>query len=145
MSTLTKRNFLALGLGAAVLAAGGYAFLGKTATATAAAPYTHAFMSVDEMKANGGLIVDIRTPPEWAETGVIDGAELVTFDDPRAFWAKVGPELADGRDLILICRSGNRSENAARILASQIPNHVISVAGGMKQEIAQGYQPVAAN
>ena len=32
-------------------------------------------MTVDQMKADGALIVDIRTPEEWAETGVIDGAE----------------------------------------------------------------------
>lgn len=36
-------------------------------------------MTVDEMRANGGLIVDIRTPEEWAEEGVIAGARLVTF------------------------------------------------------------------
>ena len=88
-------------------------------------------MTVDEMKADGALIVDIRTPEEWAETGVIEGAKLVTFTDPESFLAAVGPDLADGRDLVLVCRSGRRSGAAAEALQSLIPNRVISQDGGM--------------
>ena len=33
-------------------------------------------MTVADMQANGGLIVDIRTPEEWAESGVIEGAGM---------------------------------------------------------------------
>ena len=100
-------------------------------------------LSVEEMQANGGLIVDIRTPEEWAETGVIDGAKLVTFEGAQSFIAAVGPGLADGRDLILVCRSGRRTAAAAEALQSMIPNRIISVEGGMGRIIGEGYQTVS--
>ena len=100
-------------------------------------------LSVDEMKVSGGLIVDIRTPEEWAETGVIDGAKLVTFEGAQAFIAALGPDLADGRDLILVCRSGRRTAAAAEALQSMIPNRIVSVEGGMGRIIGEGYQTVA--
>jgi rhodanese-related sulfurtransferase len=102
----------------------------------------YAFLPVAEMKARNALIVDIRTPPEWRQTGVIDGAKLVTFTDANSFLATVGPELADGRELILICHSGNRSSRAAEALKGRITNHIVSINGGMSAEISQGYQTV---
>lgn len=100
-------------------------------------------LAVSEMQAEGGVIVDIRTPEEWAETGVIDGARLVTFDSAQSFVAALGPDLADGRNLILICRSGRRSAAAAEALQTMIPNRIISVEGGMGRIIDEGYQTVA--
>lgn len=100
-------------------------------------------LSVEEMKAIGGVIVDIRRPEEWVETGVIAGAKLVTFEGAQSFIAAIGPDLADGRDLILICRSGRRSAAAAEALQSMIPNRIISVEGGMGRIIDEGYQAVA--
>jgi phage shock protein E len=99
-------------------------------------------MSVAEMQANGGLIVDIRTPEEWVESGVIEGARLVTFANAQSFIAALGPDLADGRDLLLVCRSGRRSGAAAEALQGMIPNHIISVDGGMSLIIDGGYQTV---
>lgn len=100
-------------------------------------------MTVPEMAENGGLVVDIRQPEEWAETGVIAGAKLLPFDDPQSFIAALGPELSDGRDLILVCRSGRRSAAAAEALEAMIPNRIISVEGGMSLLMDQGYQTVA--
>ena len=99
-------------------------------------------LTVEQMQASGALVVDIRTPEEWAETGVIDGAKLVTFTDADSFLATIGPEIADGRDLVLVCRSGRRSGIAAEALAGVIPNRVISQQGGMVGLVAGGYSPV---
>lgn len=138
MSNITKRSFLGIGVGAVVGAVG----IGYAMTNTGSAGFEHRFMTVEEMRATGGLIVDIRTPPEWVETGVIDGARLVTFNDPASFLARVGPEIADGRDLVLICRSGNRTSAAARALEGKIPNRIVSVDGGMRKVIGDGYKTV---
>lgn len=139
MSGLTKRQFLGFGVAAVAGVAGiGYAI----SSTSGAAGYEHGYLTVEQMKETGGLIVDIRTAPEWRETGVIDGAELVTFKDPASFLAQIGPEIADGRDLILICRSGNRTNAAARALAGRIPNRIVSVDGGMRRVISGGYQTV---
>ncbi|NEY90725.1 rhodanese-like domain-containing protein [Tabrizicola oligotrophica] len=117
------------------------ALLPLAATAQAGA-YEAQPLSVAEMQAGGGLIVDIRTPEEWAETGVIAGARLVTFEGAQGFIAAVGPDLADGRDLILVCRSGRRSAAAAEALQTMIPNRIISVEGGMARLIDAGYRTV---
>lgn len=142
MSGLNRRQVFGLGVVALAGAAGiGYAMTGGTAEAA----FDHTFLTVEQMKATGGLIVDIRTPPEWAETGVIEGAELVTFTDPESFLARVGPQLADGRDLVLVCRSGNRTAAAAKALEGRIPNRIVSIDGGMRQVISTGYQTVRPN
>ncbi|WP_372839424.1 rhodanese-like domain-containing protein [Phaeovulum sp.] len=139
MSSITKRQFLALGVGAVAIAGAGYAWSQSTATSNAPA-FEERSMTVAEMMASGALVVDIRRPDEWVETGVIDGATLLTFESPNSFLEKIGPQIADGRDVVLICRSGNRSRLAAEALAPMIPNHVVSVVGGMSQQIAEGYQ-----
>lgn len=141
MANLNKRQLLIAGVAAIAVAGLGY----KVTTSSGEGGAEYKFMSVEEMQENGGLIVDIRTPTEWAQTGVIEGAKLVTFQDPQSFMAQVGPDLKEGQDLILICRSGNRSGAAAKILDGTIPNHIISINGGMSKEIASGYQTVAPN
>lgn len=105
--------------------------------------YASQALSVEEMAATGGVIVDIRRPEEWVETGVIAGAKLVTFEGAQSFIAAIGPDLAGGRDLILICRSGRRSAAAAEALQTMIPNRIISVEGGMGRIIDEGYQTIA--
>lgn len=125
----TKRRFLAFVFGLLALPAVAQDFEAKP-------------MTVEEMMANGGLIVDIRAPEDWAETGVIAGAKLLTFEDAQSFVAKVAPDLADGRDLILVCRSGRQSATAAQALVPMIPNHIISVHGGMSLIVESGYQAV---
>lgn len=128
---LTKRMVLGLLLGMAL------------ASPVLADGFESKPMTVPEMRATGGLIVDIRAPEEWADTGVIEGAKLVTFEGAQSFIAAVGPDLANGRPLILICRSGRRSAAAAEALVSMIPNHIISVDGGMSLIIDGGYQTIA--
>ncbi|PTE13422.1 rhodanese-like domain-containing protein [Pseudogemmobacter blasticus] len=118
------------------------AALAAAAPALRAGEAVEEALTVEQMQASGALVVDIRTPEEWAETGVIDGAKLVTFTDADSFLAAIGPEIADGRDLVLVCRSGRRSGIAAEALAEVIPNRVISQQGGMVGLVAGGYSPV---
>ena len=135
MTMFTRRQFI--GVCAAVMTAAFGVGAGW------AAGYETLPMSVEEMTASGALIVDIRAPEEWAETGVIDGAKLVTFTGPDSFLVAVGGDLADGQDLVLICHSGRRSGLAAEALAGRVPNRIISAEGGMSAVIAGGYQTVA--
>ena len=70
----------------------------------------------------GVAVVDIRTAPEWTETGVIKGSHLLTFFDDQgrydaAAWLEqvrkiAGPE----RPIVVICRSGNRTLPVSRFL-----------------------------
>ncbi len=67
------------------------------------------------------VLVDVRTPAEWQQTGVPREAKRVTLNDPRGaagFVAGVMKAVrGDNRvPVAVICRSGNRSARAAAIL-----------------------------
>jgi len=125
----------------AVLAAGGAFFLVDTRPAPA-----HLSLEArsGEALAHGEdtLVVDIRRPEEWVQTGVVEGAVLVTYTDAESFIARIEPLLAPGQTLALICRSGNRTSRAAREIAARIDNPVVDIAGGMLRVVAEGYTPL---
>ncbi len=139
---MNRRGFLIAG---AAVALGGVVYF-SVGSRQAEARFAHLPLSLEQMQADGALIVDIRTPPEWAQTGVIEGASLVTFERPGtfadSFMAALGDQVANGREIVLICRSGNRSQMAGLALAARVSNRVISVAGGMKRLMREGYHPV---
>ena len=70
-------------------------------------------------------LINVRTNEEVAE-GMIAGAEHIPLDqfDP----AKLGP--ADGRDVVLYCRSGRRSAKAGALLAEVTGQPVEHLSGG---------------
>ncbi len=79
---------------------------------------------VKELLERGVKIVDIRTPQEWKQTGVVAGSELLPFRMPNG---KINPNFPEDlkrlvsaeEEVILICRSGNRSRMAAEIMSSR--------------------------
>ena len=95
----------------AVAVVGGWAFV----LPKAASGYEVKAMSAKEMTQAKAVIVDIRRPDEWAATGVIKGAKLITFTDQASFLAQLGPVPA-GSPLVIICQSGRRSGAAAAAL-----------------------------
>lgn len=98
-------------------------------------------MTADQIsaaQADGAVVIDIRRPEEWAETGVLPGARLITFVDTDSFLGALGPDMIERHDLILVCHSGRRSGLAADALWHLLPNAVVSVDGGMSRLIAEG-------
>ncbi len=84
------------------------------------------------------LLIDVRTPMEFA-SGHIVGAR----NEPLSgLSGRVGAiqELAAGRDVLVVCRSGARSLGGSVVLKRGGCPKVINVAGGMLQWSAQGYQ-----
>ncbi len=64
------------------------------------------------------VLVDVREPTEWAETGVAEPAILLSkssFDAGSDEW-KAFLDKNKKVEIILMCRSGNRSGQVARIL-----------------------------
>ncbi|HBZ45116.1 MAG TPA: rhodanese-like domain-containing protein [Maritimibacter sp.] len=138
MADRTRRTILLAIPVVAILAGAGY-----TVTSANRPPaFDHLALSSEELTDGDALVVDIRHPEEWVETGVVEGSVLFTYAGADRFLAQVGPAIADGRDLVLICRSGNRTSRAAAELADKIPNRIISVEGGIKRIISDGYQTV---
>lgn len=70
----------------------------------------------------GVPVVDIRTAPEWTETGVVKGSHLLTFFDDKgrydasAWLAQVQRIAKPGQPIVVICRSGNRTLPVSRFL-----------------------------
>ena len=99
---------------------------------------------LEELLAKGTRIVDIRTPGEWKQTGTIEGsARLMAFDEKRRFNPGFGRQLAaiagPGEDVILICRTGNRSLVLARALSEDAGyTGIINVTDGIKRWIDEG-------
>ena len=86
------------------------------------------------------VLIDVREPGEWRD-GVVKGALLLPLSDlqgERLRWKPVLEANAD-KELILYCRSGNRSGIAAGLLAGE--KFKTANAGGFSAWKAAG-QPV---
>lgn len=75
---------------------------------------------------HGGLAIDVREPDEWAQ-GTFPGAELISLRDLPAESARLDPSTP----LLLVCRSGNRSQAAAQFLTLLGFERAANGAGGM--------------
>jgi rhodanese-related sulfurtransferase len=73
-------------------------------------------------------ILDVRTPEEYA-AGHIDGAKLA----PLQTLEKEIAAIPKNQEIALICRSGNRSVQAAQIMAELGYTKLINVTGGMTE------------
>ena len=82
----------------------------------------------------GVLFVDLREPPEVANSGLVDGAinvprGVLEFQaDPDSPTHRA--ELSQGRRLVLYCGSGARSALAAKTLQDMGVENVVHVPGG---------------
>jgi rhodanese-related sulfurtransferase len=71
---------------------------------------------------DGVPIIDIRTPKEWIETGIIEGSHLITFFNEKGEvnlgqWLFEFDKIADKqKPFILICRSGRRTGVVSKYL-----------------------------
>ena len=80
---------------------------------------------LDKLVKSGVPVIDIRTLPEWEETGVISGSKLITFFaergryDAAAWLEKVKPVAKPNEPVIVICRSGNRTKPVSQFLSQQ--------------------------
>ena len=72
----------------------------------------------------GVKIVDIRRKDEWAETGVVKSSKLLTAFDQGGQFVRTFPGdfqafAKPNEEVILICRTGNRSAVLSQVLAEQ--------------------------
>ncbi len=82
------------------------------------------------------VVVDVRSPQEWQQTGVPAGARMVTIHQPNGligFIDAMGDTLGEDRSrpIALICARGNRSSVASSALAEAGYTHVYNIREGM--------------
>ena len=85
-------------------------------------------------------LIDVRTPAEWQQTGVIEGALRINFNSPD-FQAQAA-KLDKNKPIIVYCAAGGRSPRAAGMLGKMGFRQVFDYAGGMTDWKAKGKKTV---
>ncbi len=82
-------------------------------------------------------IVDIRTPGEWKQTGIIKGAIPIMFFDERgkydinSFLKELNAKVDTSKPFALICRTGSRTKTISTFLANKLNYKVTNITGGI--------------
>ncbi len=86
----------------------------------------------EAMQAEDLILIDIRTPEEWAETGVAQGALALTMHS-RDFGAKLTALFAAQPNATfgLICATGGRTSYVTSVLEKNGITGVVDVSEGM--------------
>jgi len=93
-------------------------------------------------------IIDIRTPSEWRQTGIIKGAYTIMFFDGKGhydvqkFLKELNKVVKKGEQFALICHTGSRTTEVSKFLANEFGYNVINLNGGMMKLMQEGYRPV---
>ncbi|ABM61145.1 rhodanese-like domain-containing protein [Halorhodospira halophila] len=111
----------------------------------ASAGYHSVAPSLEALLAFDGVLIDIRRPYEWQQTGVVEGSVQLTFSNPDSFLEALEPHLEAGTPIALICRTGSRTQQAGRMLARHLDVPVINIEGGIVRLMHLGYDPVPPN
>jgi rhodanese-related sulfurtransferase len=90
-----------------------------------------------EKRNAGAFMLDVREPQEWEEVHIPD-ATLIPLGQLQARL----DEIPRDQEVVVVCRSGNRSAEARNILRRAGFEQVTSMAGGMIDWQAQGF-PIA--
>jgi rhodanese-related sulfurtransferase len=86
------------------------------------------------LREEGVFVLDVRTPEEWNQNH-IPGATLIPLDELPARIS----ELPNDQEILIYCRSGNRSLQALQILQAAGYTEIFSLQGGINDWINAGY------
>jgi rhodanese-related sulfurtransferase len=114
-----------------------YLLLTGDQTKNAGVPVEVSVQEALEMKNEGAFILDVRQPEEWNQ-GHIEGATLIPLGDLAG---RVN-ELPKDQEIVVVCRSGNRSAQGRDILREAGLVNSTSMAGGMNDWVGAGYPAV---
>jgi rhodanese-related sulfurtransferase len=112
----------------------------RASTAAPKAGWLPASVSVEEAYQeyqDGAFVLDVRTSEEWNEFHISE-ATLIPLEELPA---RVN-ELPADRPILVVCRSGNRSQTARDILR-QAGFNAANMKGGLNQWRASGYPVVS--
>ncbi len=90
-----------------------------------------------EILKKGIPIVDIRTPGEWKQTGLLKGSIPIMFFNERggynipAFLKELNAKVDTSKPFAVICRTGSRTSMLAPFLSQQLGYKVINLKGGV--------------
>ena len=103
-----------------------------------ALPSTITVAEAVRKREQGDFILDVRQPAEWEEYH-IPGSTLIPLDELAARRNEVPRE----REVVVVCRSGKRSEKGREILMEAGFNKVSNMQDGLLRWRADGYPTVS--
>lgn len=119
--------------------------------AYAGTPYSNIDnQQLKSLQTRGVPVYDIRRAEEWQQTGVVEGSHRLTFVDEKGrvlpdFVAKFTQAVGKNDPVILICRTGSRTDVLSRALVEQLGyTNVYNVKNGITRWISEGL-PVVRN
>lgn len=130
--------WIGLSIGLLALVALGVFLLGQGINNDAIAQALPAEINVQaaaEMRADGAFILDVREPDEWVEYH-IPGATLIPLGELESRLNEVPRD----QEVVVVCRSGNRSQAGRDILRQNGYTQSTSMGGGMLGWQAAGYE-----
>jgi rhodanese-related sulfurtransferase len=108
-------------------------------------PYTNVDNDgLQRLLSQGVPLYDVRRPEEWRETGVVGGSQRLTFVDEMGrlspgFLERLTSEVGKDDPVVLICRTGNRTDALARHLVEQLGyTQVYNVRDGIVGWLGEG-------
>ena len=114
-------------------------------TGCAEPPYTNVDnQGLERLLQQSVPVIDIRRPEEWRETGVVEGSRGITFVDASGrvtpkFLETFGATVGKDQPVVLICRTGNRTDVLARHLVEQMGyTQVYNVRDGIMGWLREG-------
>lgn len=96
----------------------------------------HKYPDKEFLLNNNLTIIDIRTKPEWIETGIVKNSHLITFFDEKGsynipeFMSELNKVVKKDEPFAIICRTGSRT----RLVSSFLDRNgykVINLLGGI--------------
>ncbi|SHO80659.1 hypothetical protein MNB_SV-15-707 [hydrothermal vent metagenome] len=107
-----------------------------------------AFASLENIEASPSSIknikvIDIRTPAEWRETGIIKGSYPIMFFNEKGeydinkFVSKLNKIVKKGEKFAIICRTGSRTSVIAEFFSNKLGYNLINLKGGIMNLISK--------
>lgn len=124
-----------LGLAGLVLVAGlGAAFFWYQSSASATTTEITTAAAYTRYQQGADLFLDVRTPEEWAQFHLQNSLLIPLAELPNRL-----NELPRDRNIVIVCRTGNRSLQAQGILQQAGFAQAVSMMGGLTGWQAAGY------
>lgn len=96
-------------------------------------------------------IIDIRTPFEWNQTGIVEGSHTLTFFDSmgrydiKKFTEELDKIVNKDEKFAVICRTGSRTSQVASLLNQHYGYNAVNLKGGIMKLIGEGYRTQSHN
>jgi len=107
---------------------------------------------LEQMQAKGVPVIDIRTPGEWKQTGIIKGAHKMMFFTPNGqpdlanWFYDLGRMIKDkDQPFIIYCAHANRTKALGQGLDQMGFKHVYELKGGIENGWIKVGKPTVKN